>query len=178
MRANLRRGQRGFAGRAERGRGPAFHQLRHGQPGDPSRRAVAGGARRRAEPGGVHGVEHHAGARGHALPDVRRQAGGVRAGAADPGGAGIDGALRRRGRRGGEGQGAGQHGHEHQHRRARRRPGARRGAGPRPDDAARNLRRDRRGLARVADGRRGHAEPRARLLFFRRPRREGFAASR
>ena len=46
--------------------------------------------------------------------------------------------------------------------------------GTRPQRPARGVRADRREFPRAGDRRRRHAEPRARVLFFRRPCRQGF----
>ena len=75
----------------------ALHQLRHRHARHPRLGGTEMRGQGRAIARSLHGLQHHAGAAGHALSDVRRQAGGVRARQTHPGKTERLAALHRRG---------------------------------------------------------------------------------
>ncbi len=117
MRSHLRRRRQSAR---ERGR-KIVHQLRHRLARRPRGSGTARAQGRRGNARGVHGFEHHPGARRFALPHVRRKRGSLPTRGADAEGIELVAALCRQDRRSRESEGAGQHGDEHQHRGTRRR---------------------------------------------------------
>ena len=98
---------------------------------------------------------------GTLIPHVRRSSGCVRVSETTPGKIERASPLYRTSRRGSEGQSPRQHGDELQYGRTGRRAWPWSSTRPRSDDVAKHLRPNRSCVARVRNGRRGHAEPHA-----------------